>query len=1040
MTWQPVATATGQTYYYCPSTGQTSWTNPNRISATARALPVATATPVAGASGKRMLQDTIGDPKKARARSQSRHADRRNLVNKLDKKMERMDAAAKNRRDKKGKIVVPPPPGGGGRAGGGPPPLPPHWSEVNDASSGSTYYWNDQTNETSWTRPAPPKPKARPKAAPAHAPPPPPKKAVTFAATVTPPAASGNGANKPLPHLSSTLSEGGWNRKRAGTAEREAEQRARVKDLGTRNGYRVRRRRDSRVVMLGESTRHSARFGESSREGGAGGGGYGAGGLAHIALDESNSKMVYVHPQVATKFDNRARRRAGSMTMDDDDRWHNILRKHHDSKARWTDPQFPPDARSLFKDPAKASAGGGLKDSHGGGLKPEDVACWRRIGDVYGEDGYRCVVQLTIMHTGNTDAEADFSVCGYRISPTKLRAAYEAKKGESLPAAARPYARVAAAYCAAAAKGDKAALARLSFDQLKTPLVDDNVVKRDCCDPALPMAFSRCDVDGARVAKHTAQPGYCEQYALLLPLYFSGQVRLFAGEGADADGDGKIDLSDFDKDGDGNLDIEEIKKHLATLVERGDVRQGKLGDCYLLGAISMLAENPLHLMHVFPDVPEDCPGPDSNRVPGERAGEFEQVFNRGGVYALRLYDGNDFRIVVVDDWLPCDSDGTPSFAKPAPEDTDGIVEIWPLIVEKAYAKFKGSYEAIVGGLTEEALHDLTGGLPVSHDLAKLRGRPDALWQNLLTMKKEQSVMGCAMHAAAKMNIIPFHAYGIVKAVELKVPGARAPVRVVHLRNPWGSGEEWNGAWCDDDPRWKKVSKREKERVGFVDEEDGTFFVPFEEWMSLYTNVCCCRRLLPPKWTHHHVVGQWAGPAATSKARLRSPQVQLKIERDCRVFASLRLRDRDRVIVPRKGGGDPEEQYPSHGVLVASKVDEWGKRHVHLWRNNYLGHKPGAGGKGSGALRLTHNRSALLELDLAASDGPFAFVCATGDSPEGWEAPFILDIFTDAPSELTPVEDVTDKTAPRCGKCGKMVDDQFSFYPSDASKLFHRECT
>ena len=94
----------------------------------------------------------------------------------------------------------------------------------------------------------------------------------------------------------------------------------------------------------------------------------------------------------------------------------------------------------------------------------------------------------------------------------------------------------------------------------------------------------------------------------------------------------------------------------------------------------------------------------------------------------------------------------------------------------------------MGGLTEEALHDLTGGLPVSHDLAKLRDRPDAMWKDLLTMKKEQSVMGCAMHAAAKMNIIPFHAYGIVKAVELKVPGQRQPVRIVHLRNPWGSGE------------------------------------------------------------------------------------------------------------------------------------------------------------------------------------------------------------------------------------------------------------
>lgn len=36
-----------------------------------------------------------------------------------------------------------------------PPPLPPHWKEVPDPSSGDIYYWNSQTGETSWDRPAP---------------------------------------------------------------------------------------------------------------------------------------------------------------------------------------------------------------------------------------------------------------------------------------------------------------------------------------------------------------------------------------------------------------------------------------------------------------------------------------------------------------------------------------------------------------------------------------------------------------------------------------------------------------------------------------------------------------------------------------------------------------------------------------------------------------------------------------------------------------------------------------------------------------------
>ncbi|CAK9090717.1 unnamed protein product [Durusdinium trenchii] len=122
-------------------------------------------------------------------------------------------------------------------------------------------------------------------------------------------------------------------------------------------------------------------------------------------------------------------------------------------------------------------------------------------------------------------------------------------------------------------------------------------------------------------------------------------------------------------------------------VAPSDVCQGRVGNCWLVAAISAVAEFPKYLKgSVF----------------------ITKKVSKEGKYIVKLYDGRKFSWVgiEVDDYLPCTSWGgdTPSllFGKIS----EGKL-CWP-ILEKAFAKLYGSYSQLSGGYQWVAWHHLTG--------------------------------------------------------------------------------------------------------------------------------------------------------------------------------------------------------------------------------------------------------------------------------------------------------------------------------------------
>jgi len=121
---------------------------------------------------------------------------------------------------------------------------------------------------------------------------------------------------------------------------------------------------------------------------------------------------------------------------------------------------------------------------------------------------------------------------------------------------------------------------------------------------------------------------------------------------------------------------------LYNVIEPEDVKQGNIDNCELLATLSGLAER--------------------DSTAGKKAGKMlRDIFltknlNDAGCYALKVVINGEERVVVVDDWIPVKKNKQgvikPAFSKSRKGDN----EIWPLLIEKAWAKICGSYETSEG--------------------------------------------------------------------------------------------------------------------------------------------------------------------------------------------------------------------------------------------------------------------------------------------------------------------------------------------------------
>lgn len=311
--------------------------------------------------------------------------------------------------------------------------------------------------------------------------------------------------------------------------------------------------------------------------------------------------------------------------------------------------------------------------------------------------------------------------------------------------------------------------------------------------------------------------------------------------------------------------------------------QSNAGNMWFLSACAAVAEYPAWVASMF----------------GRRT-----MLTRKNRYSVRLYHPGkrQFVRVIVDDLVPTASapnhPPAPCFAGIS---ADGA--IWIALVEKAFAKFCGSYAKTDWGEVAYGMYYLCGGAggetweriskvppgrgrrttrwkrsstawkgkvrspkspkspKVSRDFLEresgegfvtdgVQRDQDEIWRMLRRYMERCYPVACGVDPRRtedrSCGLQTDRMYSLISTREVPAK-PNTVLRMVVLRNPFDVGE-WTGRWSDESKAWAE-NPHAVEYVNFRPGADGTFFMSYTDFLKYFTVISCVRKSMPVQGSH-----------------------------------------------------------------------------------------------------------------------------------------------------------------------------------------------